>query len=192
MMTKDLDQLSPEELGQLFPIQIVEWRSEWLDLFKQEREYLFSILGEEIALQIEHFGSTAIPGLAAKPTIDILTEVPPGKRIQMEILARMQLHGYIHMREQEDHLMFVKGYTPEGYQGQTYHIHMATQDQEEFWERLDFRDYLIAHPEAAVTYAALKQKLADRYRTDRDGYTEAKSGFIRQITAKVKKNLKGL
>jgi GrpB-like predicted nucleotidyltransferase (UPF0157 family) len=179
-MTKDLDQLSPEELGRLFPIQIVEWRAEWLNQFILERNHLLHILGVERALRIEHIGSTAVPGLAAKPTIDILIEVPPEKRVQMEILERMQSQGYIHMREQKDHLMFVKGYSPEGFRGQAFHIHMATKDQGEFWERLDFRDYLIAHPDIADAYASLKFELAEEYRNDREAYTEAKTAFIRQ------------
>jgi GrpB-like predicted nucleotidyltransferase (UPF0157 family) len=181
-VAKDLDQLTGEELGQLFPIQIVEWRAEWLDLFNKESAHLLNILGEERALRIEHIGSTAVPGLAAKPTIDILIEIQPDEEAQADITALMQDHAYIHMREQQDHLMFVKGYTPAGYKGQAYHIHMASKEQEEFWERLDFRDYLIAHPEAADAYAALKRKLAEDFHTDREAYTEAKTGFIRQYT----------
>jgi GrpB-like predicted nucleotidyltransferase (UPF0157 family) len=79
-------------------------------------------------------------------------------------------------------MMFVKGYTPEGFKGQCYHIHMALQSHTGLWDRLYFRDYLIANPAVAKEYEALKLKLALKYRNDREDYTEGKSEFIRRIT----------
>ncbi len=80
-------------------------------------------------------------------------------------------------------MMFVKGYTPEGFKGQCYHIHMEPEGAESIVERLNFRDYLISNPKVAEEYAALKKRLAKMYEFDRDTYTDAKSDFIKKATA---------
>ncbi len=74
---KKLEDLSSEELGKLFPIQIVPYDENWVEIFKSESTLIQDTLGNDIALKIEHFGSTAVEGLSAKPTIDILVEIPP-------------------------------------------------------------------------------------------------------------------
>jgi GrpB-like predicted nucleotidyltransferase (UPF0157 family) len=81
------------------------------------------------------------------------------------------------------HLMFLKGYLPHGFAEKVYHIHIRYHDD---WDELCFRDYLIAHPEAAAEYAALKRRLFKDYEHDRDGYTEAKGAFIKEIIRKSK------
>ncbi|MEJ2011723.1 MAG: GrpB family protein [Anaerolineales bacterium] len=181
-MSDDLQRLTPEELGRLFPIEIAEPDDSWPDQFQAEKAKLERILGP-LAKRIEHIGSTAVPGLAAKPTIDILIEIPGGARTAERIKDVMQAAGYLHMREQHEHLMFVRGYTRQGLAPRSFHVHMARKGQHKFWERVLFRDYLIEHPEIAAAYAALKYKLAVKFRYDRDGYTEAKTEFIVRFTA---------
>ncbi|MBU2513080.1 GrpB family protein [bacterium] len=181
-MTKDLDTLTVEELGRLFPIIISEPKDEWADLFIQEKNRLIFLLGKEMAIRVEHIGSTAVPNLAAKPTIDILVEIPKGEDVKSEIIDIMTSRGYNHMREQTDHIMVVKGYTPEGFQGQCYHIHMGPKDHNELWDRLYFRDYLKANPQVTREYEDLKQELATKYKYNREAYTEAKTGFIERVT----------
>jgi len=102
----------------------------------------------------------------------------------------MTSNSYYYMHEQTDHLMFVKGYTPQGFKGQSYHIHMGPKDDDGLWDRLYFRDYLRADPELAREYAKLKQQLASNYKFDRDAYTEAKSEFIEKATRDAVKTLK--
>jgi GrpB-like predicted nucleotidyltransferase (UPF0157 family) len=82
--------------------------------------------------------------------------------------------------------MFVKGYTPEGFKGQSYHIHMEPKGAESIWEKINFRDYLISNPEVAEEYAALKKVLAKKYEFDRDAYTDAKTDFIKKATSVAK------
>ena len=182
-----LDQLTPEELGKLFPIVIVPYDPAWPGFFRQEKETLQQLLGPELALRIEHFGSTAVPGLAAKPTIDILVEIPEGEAATGKIISEMTAAGY-HFIPREDapppYPMFVKGYTPQGAATLTYHIHMAPAGHRGLWDRLLFRDYLIAHPEAAGEYEKLKRDLAERFTYDRDAYTLAKTAFVRMLTNK--------
>lgn len=181
-MTRNLHKMTRAELGRLFPVIISEPDSSWPKLYEEEKELLVELLGREIVTRVEHIGSTAVPGLAAKPTIDLLVEIPPGTEVEATIAKTLLTNGYHHMVEQKDHLMFVKGYTPEGFKGQCYHVHMARGDQEDFWRRLRFRDYLIANPQTAREYETLKRELAIRHRFDREAYTEAKSEFINRIT----------
>ena len=92
-MNKNLHELSTEELGKLFPITIEPSNPDWTKLFNEERRDLQKILGTRTALRIEHFGSTAVPRLAAKPTIDILVEIPRSMDLSEEIIDTMKLHN---------------------------------------------------------------------------------------------------
>lgn len=187
-MLTDLHSLSPEELGKLFPIIVVEYNSEWPAIFEQEKKRLQNLLGD-LAIRIEHFGSTAVPGLAAKPTIDILIEIPKGKTAEKQIITSMQEADYHYIPRTDSpppYPMFVKGYTPEGFKGQAFHIHMAPGDHSGLWDRIYFRDYLINHSETAREYERLKQELAVKHKYNREDYTEAKAAFVKAMTTKAK------
>ena len=187
-MSKDLSKLTPEELGKLFPIKVVPYNKEWGTYFEKEKTHLQKILGFKIALRIEHFGSTSVPRLSAKPTIDLLVEIPKDNTIRKTIVERMVKNGYNHMQDHPTHLMFVKGYHSDGYDDICYHIHMGTSDEAQLWDRIYFRDYLKEYPNTAKQYENLKLKLAKEYKFDREGYTKAKKEFIDRIEkiAKVK------
>jgi GrpB-like predicted nucleotidyltransferase (UPF0157 family) len=185
-MNPDLDQLTPAELGRLFPIQLEPYNLEWPPIFEAEKLLLLQTLGSQMLLRVEHFGSTAIPGLAAKPTIDILAELPPGEECLPELQSRMASVGYHFMLRRDcppPYPMFAKGYTSLGIQGQTYHVHMAPSTHRGLWERLLFRDYLISHPVMAQEYENLKKSLARRYQFDREAYTQGKSTFVEKVMA---------
>ncbi len=183
-----LKELTPQELGRLFPVVLSSYNPDWQALFEAEKFEILRILKDK-AKRIEHFGSTAVPGLEAKPTIDILVEIPEAQEIKTQIIEMMTSNGY-HFIPRNDcpppYLMFVKGYSLKGYDGQAYHIHMAEKTHEGLWERLYFRDYLRAHQHIGRAYEKLKRRLANRYRNDREAYTKGKSGFIKKVTAKAK------
>ncbi|WP_425447013.1 GrpB family protein [Dethiothermospora halolimnae] len=182
--------MNREELGKLYPITVTEYDGNWPLLFQKEKKILKDILGSKIALRIEHIGSTAVENLLAKPTIDILIEIPKKKDIRDLIINKMSENGYIHMKEQKNHLMFVKGYSPTGLENESFHIHMGTKAQESLWDRLYFRDYLKLNPSIALEYAELKKGLAKKYKHDREAYTESKGEFIKRITEIGKEKLK--
>jgi GrpB-like predicted nucleotidyltransferase (UPF0157 family) len=188
-MAKDLHTLSREELGQLFPIIISEPKSHWPYLFLQEKDNIIGLLGKKIAIMVEHIGSTAVPNLPAKPTVDILVEIPNGNDVKTKIINMMTSNGYNYMHEQDNHIMVVKGYTPEGIKGQSYHIHMGTKDHNELGDMLLFRDYLKSNISVADEYSKLKKNLASLHKHDREAYTKAKTTFIKKILAKAKKYL---
>jgi len=189
-MKRDLDKLNTEELGKLFPVIISKPRFEWKNLFDLEKKELIRILSKKVALKIEHFGSTAIPNLEAKPTIDILVEIPKDEKIKNKTIKKMKGEGYNYILRKDfppPYLMFVKGYTDKGIVGQSYHIHMAEKEHITLWDRLYFRDYLIENKMTARKYEKLKHELADKFKYDREAYSKGKTEFILNITDKAKK-----
>jgi GrpB-like predicted nucleotidyltransferase (UPF0157 family) len=190
-MNADLHTLTPDELGKLFPISIEPYDPGWVDLFNKERQNLGSILGSEIALRIEHFGSTSVPGLSAKPTIDIIVEIPERLALSDAVIHIMKTHKYEYIRRNDfppPYMMFVKGYTPHGFEGQSYHIHMAPAAHGGLWDRLYFKDYLKENKKLSTEYELLKNELAGKYKYDREKYTEGKAGFIEKITKEAKQH----
>lgn len=175
--------MTKEELGHLYPIIIEPYNPEWKEYFQQERALLLGLFSDNLA--IEHIGSTAVVGLSAKPTIDILLE-KPAILTDPEIIEIFTKSGYIHMKEQTNHLMFVKGYTPTGMEEISYHIHMAPLNESWLWDRTFFRDYLNQKKQYRHEYEELKIALAKQYKHDREAYTSMKTDFITKITAEAK------
>lgn len=180
-MGKRLDKMTNEELGKLFPIIISEPDPCWVKLFHDEKTKIINALGKQNIIRIEHIGSTAVPNLRAKPTIDILLEVPE-MIDKNKVIEKISALGYHYIPRPENpapHMMFMKGYTVKGFRGQAYHIHVRYKGD---WDELYFRDYLKAHPDVAQEYANLKTQLSQMYRNDREGYTDMKTDFIKRIT----------
>lgn len=164
-----------EELWQLFPIVLTPHQLQWKDWAREEIENLTALLSGYCPV-ITHIGSTAIPNIHAKPIIDILVEL--NADIDWgRIKEKMETAGYICMSVSDNRMSFNKGYTSTGYADKVFHIHFhRIGDNDEIL----FRDHLIAHPEVAEEYENLKLSLLPKYRNDRDGYTEAKSEFVRR------------
>ncbi|MDE6286257.1 MAG: GrpB family protein [Muribaculaceae bacterium] len=167
-----------EELWELFPIVLSPHRDEWAAWAREEIESLAALL-HEYAPRIHHIGSTAVPGIMAKPTVDILVETAPGAGYAA-MRGIMERAGYICMNESAARMSFNKGYTPQGYAERVFHIHFHRYGDN---GEILFRDYLIAHPAAAREYERLKQSLLQAFRNNRDGYTDAKTAFVRHINA---------
>ena len=165
-----------EELWELFPIVLTPYQRQWEDWAEDEIDSL-SILLADYAPTINHIGSTAIQGIQAKPIVDILVEIAPDTDWgQIRIL--LENSGYICMSLSETRMSFNKGYTPDGFAEKVFHIHVhAHGDNDEIY----FRDYLRNHPETAREYESLKLSLLPKYKNDRDGYTAAKSEFVKKI-----------
>lgn len=181
-MSHTLKDMTLEELWLLFPIVLTPHQPQWKDWAREEIENLTALLSGYCPV-ITHIGSTAIPGIQAKPIVDILVEVS-AHADRLSIKPFMEKSGYICMSESESRISFNKGYTPDGYADKVFHIHFhRTGDNDEIL----FRDYLREHPEAAKEYENLKLSLLPQYRNNRDGYTEAKADFVRNIV-KLAKN----
>lgn len=179
------DEMTSEELGKLFPIELKEYTPTWEEQYKQEARKILMTIGDSNVVRVNHIGSTAVKGLAAKPIIDILVEIEPDIDLE-QLISRMEHTGYLVSRQQNipaPNLVFYKGYTDQGYQGQAYHVYVRYPGD---WDELYFRDYLQEKPSIAQRYAALKKKLADTFRNNRDEYTEAKTAFIQGVNKMAK------
>lgn len=180
-MAKSLENMTNEELWRLFPIIISQPNQAWKDKYLTEKAVIEAKIGHNIIIRISHIGSTAVPNLPAKPTIDILLEIKDDTDLN-QLIATIKKLDYLYSPQPNNpapHMMFMKGYTPEGFKGQAYHLHVRYSGD---WDELYFRDYLISHPETAAEYAKLKIELKAKFEFDRDGYTAAKTDFIKKIT----------
>jgi GrpB-like predicted nucleotidyltransferase (UPF0157 family) len=158
------------------PVAIADYDPRWPGKYAAERERILVAIGER-ALAIEHVGSTSVPGLAAKPTIDIMVGFASGA-VAAECVSSLADLGYAYQPENAWEIPDWHYFDRTGDDGQRYHLHMVPMGGE-FWQRhLAFRDYLRAHPEAAREYERLKRELAARYGSDRLGYCNAKTEFI--------------
>lgn len=174
---KELSEMTLEELWRLFPIALTEANSSWKEWFEEEKQALLQILGDSI--KIHHIGSTAIEGIWAKPIIDILIEVESREEMH-RYACILENHGYIVMNESSiPRISLNKGYTKLGFAERVVHIHIhLIGDKDEVY----FRDYLKAHKDVAKEYEALKLSLWKQFEYDRDGYTRAKTNFVRKYT----------
>src|SRR5262245_58670137 len=168
-------------------VSIVPDHPAWPEAFAAEKTHLLASLPGDLIGRIEHFGSTAVPGLAAKPIIDILVEVASLEATRARIAPILESQGYEYLwrpTHGDDgppfYAWFIKRDAASG--TRTHHIHMVEASFWEHWRRLLFRDFLIAHPEVAREYEALKHQLAADHPNDRVAYTRGKTTFIEAVT----------
>lgn len=188
MKVKSLKDLTKQEIGRLFPVEISPYNRDWPQLYDKEKKLIKGTLEDGMISRIEHFGSTSVPGLSSKDTIDILMEVEFEQDRNQKLIEFMKRLSYDFNWQNEgnqSYMTFLKGYDLSGPKQQTFHVHAGPKDHP-IWDRLYFRDYLIKHPEIAMKYETLKKMLAEKYKHDRIAYRVAKTGFIKAITDKAK------
>jgi GrpB-like predicted nucleotidyltransferase (UPF0157 family) len=156
-------------------LKLLPYQLEWKKLFTEEKQRLEAAIGNNI-LEIEHIGSTSIPGMTAKPIIDIAIAIHNFEEAKVCIDPLENL-GYEYKGEFgiPRRLYFVKG-TP-----RRFHLHMNEIISDHWKNHISFRDYLIKHPDKAKQYADLKIKLAQQFKANREAYTEGKTSFIEKI-----------
>jgi GrpB-like predicted nucleotidyltransferase (UPF0157 family) len=160
------------------PVHVVPYDQGWPNIFEVERRLLIDVIGPWlVAGSIEHIGSTAIPGLAAKPVIDIMAGVESldGSRAALAVLDRYE-YCYAPYRTEVMH-WFCK---PSPAQ-RTHHLHLVPLGSPLWIEQLAFRDFLRTHADVALEYATLKRRLAEAHRLDREAYTTAKEPFVQRV-----------
>lgn len=161
-------------------VEIYPYDSAWAADYAAEAEGLAPVFGGNL-VALHHIGSTAVPGLPAKPIIDILPVVADINQVEA-LNPQMVALGYIAKGENgiPGRRYFRKGSDAH----HTHHVHVFQVGSPEIAKHLDFRDYLRAHPEEMTTYGRLKTTLAAQFRTDPPAYTDAKTGFIAEILRK--------
>ncbi len=167
------------------PIVIAEYDSAWPGMFDQERNAVQAALGK-LVLEVEHIGSTAIPGLAAKPIIDLLVGIRSLGEARACAITPLEQLGYVYIPEYEpwlpDELFFRKG-VPGPW---THHVHVMEPVNPRWKDHLRFRDYLRCHPGTAAAYADLKRSLARRFGQDIGGYRDGKDDFVRDVLVRAR------
>jgi len=159
-------------------VHLVDYDPSWPKQFEEMAGWLEEMLGRDIALRIEHYGSTSIPGIPAKPVIDILVEIPSFFEAKKRVIPLLNNEAWEYWWY-SGHMTLIKRQNLMG--ERTHHVHMIPKGHER-WEGLAFRDYLRSHSDVANQYATLKRKLAVAYRKDRERYTQAKTDFVRDVT----------
>ena len=165
-------------------IVVAPYDPAWPGEFARIRDFLWPHVSE-LALDIVHVGSTSVPGLAAKPIIDLVI-VMESYAVFPALKTRLEALGYRHNGDQGIPTREVFKGGPAGFMN--YHLYVSPRDGPEHLRGLLFRDWLRTHDDDRDAYAALKRKLKEKFEHDRDGYTDAKSGFIKAVT-KLAKNI---
>lgn len=166
------------------PVIIRAYDPAWPAEFEAIAAPIRAVLGP-LALSVEHVGSTSVPGLAAKPIID-LDVVISSRLLLPQVLERLAELGYIHRGN-----LGIPG--REAFHWPTHlprhHLYVCAVDTPNLHEHLLFRDYLRQHPQAAQEYGALKEQLAEQFGDDREAYSEAKTEFVRAVLVRAKGNV---
>ncbi|WP_434985429.1 GrpB family protein [Vreelandella zhaodongensis] len=157
-------------------VVIFPYDAKWQRIFEEERDRLLHLFPGDF-LAVEHFGSTAVPGLAAKPVIDILAGVDSMSRAD-ELMAPLCHANYATSMEFNASLVGRRWLMRWAEGRRTHHLHLMVYDSREWNQRLAFRNILRANPELALRYEKNKRLWAAEFRSDREAYTAAKAGFI--------------
>jgi len=169
-----VDRMSPDQRPE--PVVVVPYDPAWPATFERLRDRIAAALGD-LAVGIEHIGSTAVPGLDAKPVIDIDVVIRHAEDLD-EVASRLAALGYTRLGD-----LGIIG--REAFRATPnlprHHLYVCAAGSAPLQAHLTLRDALRAHPELAAKYAALKRELAERFRDDRDSYTEGKTPFITSV-----------
>lgn len=189
-MTKTLKEMTNQELWTLFPIILSPYNPDWEDWYIEEENNLLDLMNSQNIVRINHIGSTAVFGMSAKPTVDILLEVSTDTDTD-ELIQILENNGYIYLPQPDNpppHMMFLKGYSENGFADKVFHLHIRYPGD---WNELYFKEYLRHHKNVSDQYAKLKKELKDKYEHDRDEYTKAKTDFIIKYTTIAREEWKG-
>jgi GrpB-like predicted nucleotidyltransferase (UPF0157 family)/RimJ/RimL family protein N-acetyltransferase len=166
-------------------IVIVPYDPGWPAAFRAQRDRIDQVLRPLLLHRIEHIGSTAVPGMAAKPIVDMLAVVADVDAVA-PVEAPLAELGWVPAPEPGDGERRVRSFCTPGVEHRTHHLHVVERDAIGWRGTLAFRDHLRAHPGLAGAYAALKRELADRHGDDpnhREPYRAGKAAFVEELTA---------
>ncbi|MEO0338014.1 MAG: GrpB family protein [Bacteroidota bacterium] len=156
-------------------IIVSDYNPNWPLIFQKEAKTLSDTLGN-IIIKVHHIGSTSVPGLKAKPIIDIILEVVDLEALDQQN-GQMEMLGY---EVKGEYGIPGRRYFRKGRDRRTHHIHSFQTGDDNILRHVAFRDYLIAHPEIAEEYAQLKTAIAARCNNDRERYCDEKDPFIQE------------
>ena len=165
-------------------IKLSDYNYAWPQLAAAEELKLRHAL-RSLTTTIEHIGSTSIPGIRAKPVIDLMIGVNSLEAAHATI-APLSNHSYGYWEENpfKEHFFFVKRLPADDGGGRSHHVHVVEKSSDFWSSQILFRDYLRQHPTACAFYERIKCELAEKFRNDHDGYTNGKTEFVQEILKK--------
>jgi GrpB-like predicted nucleotidyltransferase (UPF0157 family) len=176
------DKKSIERIVLMRKTKILPWTGEWTKLYSHEEKLLKKVLKDEI-VNIFHIGSTSVPAIGyAKPIIDILIVVRNIEKVDLYNGELWRL-GY---EPKGENGILGRRYFPKGKENRTHHLHIFQVGNENIKTHLDFKEYLIKHPEDAKSYGVLKVKLVKQFPENHDKYQAGKQEFVNELVKKVK------
>jgi GrpB-like predicted nucleotidyltransferase (UPF0157 family) len=160
-------------------LQVVDYDPDWPGIFLQLRDHIWPSV-QDVAVAIEHVGSTSVPAMAAKPVIDIDVVIPCRNDLPL-VTQRLAVLGYQHRGD-----LGVEGREAfrEPENQPTHHLYVCVQNSLALRNHIAVRDYLRSHPTEATAYSELKKRLAKRFQHERQRYGEAKTDFVLAILEK--------
>jgi GrpB-like predicted nucleotidyltransferase (UPF0157 family) len=168
------------------PVVLVDYDPEWINIFAQLKVAIEKPLGD-LVLSMEHIGSTSVPGLAAKPIIDLVIVIRSYQDLQA-VIAKLSDLGYFYQgdkgipqREAFGRHDDMVPWDGSGRHWMEHHLYVCPVDSVELTRQITFRDHLQAHTDDLLRYDYLKRSLAVSFRNDREAYTNGKSDFIEEI-----------
>lgn len=186
-LSKKLEDMSLEELWQLFPIFLVKHNKEWADWYDEEATAILSLIPAKYIVRISHIGSTAVQNIWAKNIVDILLEVRLAEELEI-VKSILVENKWLCMSQSTRRISLNKGYTEQGFAEKVFHLHIrVVGDNDELY----FRDYLRENHNVAKEYEHLKLNLWKKFEHDRDGYTDAKREFVKRYTKVAKEKFIG-
>lgn len=166
-------------------VKLEEYDEKWKEMFNEEKENLIKIFGD-IAIAIEHIGSTSVPGLSAKPIIDITVIIKDFKDFN-SIEASFNKEPYSIKEDSPKDEILVRRRI--GLDTTTHLIHIMEEKTKRCTDTILFRDYLLKHPEIVKKYEELKKELAEKYADNRKMYTASKNDFIQEVLKSAEKEV---
>lgn len=162
-------------------VELVEHTDEWKDLFKQEKVLLENLIGEHV-ISIEHIGSTAIGGIAAKPLLDLMIGVRSLNNVENFDRRKLKEAGIYHLGRVEIEGKLVYAKFSDLKELTKTHVYHVVEHEGDWWHRhTAFRDYLMEHPEIAKDYETLKKALVQLHPENEAAYAEGKKQFIDDV-----------
>ena len=157
-------------------VRVVPHDPRWTDEFEREAQRLRAVFGENL-VEVHHIGSTAVPGLAAKPIVDLLPVVKDNRLVDA-LNDEMAALGYT--ARGEFGLPGRRYFTKDEAGARTHNVHVYESGSPEVERHLAFRDYMISHPDEARAYGLLKENLAERFSADFEAYMDGKDAFVKE------------
>lgn len=194
-MNRKVSELSADEFKKTFPIILKEYNTNYKHWYENEKNIILDAVNVGDVVRMNHIGSSAVEGLIAKPTIDMLLEIDGCCNVT-SLVDALKAIGYgeaIFLRWDDPmKLLLGKGYSIDGYEEKVFHLHVRYSGN---WDELYFRDYLIAHPDVAEEYGKLKENILKDIKNGKiqriadgrpNGYSEAKLKFVEKYSKAAK------